>query len=145
ERTDPYISLAGLVSSEANWPEFEKQWRSVLQSYPLREFHMSAAMNRRKQFANWTDEALNKITTDLLNVLLKFPGPEFILKSCTVKMEDYRKVKKENIYLRRAEAICVNFCCGTGLPPDKSDPDSQYPKVIFHFDRNELYLDTLYS
>jgi hypothetical protein len=47
---DQYISLAGIVSSEANWPEFENHWMSVLKSYSLREFHMSAAMMREKQF-----------------------------------------------------------------------------------------------
>jgi Protein of unknown function (DUF3800) len=144
-KEDQYMSLAGIVSSEANWPEFEKRWMAVLKSYSLREFHMSAAMAKRGQFAEWTDEAVKKITNDLVNVLGRFPGPEFILKSCTVKMEDYRRAKAENIHLRRPEAMCVNFCCGTGLPPDKSDPDSLYHKVGFYFDRNEPYLRTICS
>jgi hypothetical protein len=88
---------------------------------------------------------VNKITKDLLNVMGHFTGPEFILKACTVKTEDYQRVKLENIHLRRAAAICVNFCCGTPLPPETSDPDLQYPQVGFYFDRNEPYLDTLYS
>jgi hypothetical protein len=140
-----YISLGGMVSSEANWPEFEKHWVFVLRSHSIHEFHMSVAMAKRGQFLGWTDEAVEKITKDLVNVLGRFIGPEFIIKTCTVKMEDYRRVKAENIHLRRPEAICVNFCCGTGLPPDKSDPDSPYQKVVFYFDHNEPYLRTLYS
>jgi hypothetical protein len=53
-KDDQYISLAGIVSSEANWPGFEKHWLSVLKSYSLREFHMSAAMAKRGHFIGWT-------------------------------------------------------------------------------------------
>jgi hypothetical protein len=138
KRRDQYITLVAIVASEANWPEFENHWISVLKSYSRREFHMT-----EHQFKRWSDEP--SIVKDMLNVLGKFPGPEFLIKSCTVEMKGYQTAKKENPHLRRAEAICVNFCCGTGLPPDKTDPDSPYPKVELYFDRNEPYLDTLYS
>jgi Protein of unknown function (DUF3800) len=143
------ISLAGIVSSEAIWPEFEKQWMAVLESYGLEEFHMTDAMAIPPQgeFKGWTERRIKSVLNDLVNTVAKFAGreslpkgKEFLLKACTVKMEDYFKVKAENIYLRRPEAICVNSCCGTGLPPDPANPGAEYQSVIFYFDHNEPYL-----
>ena len=91
ERRELFITLGGIVSSEAIWPEFEKEWTAVL-------------------------------------------------TACTISMRDYLRVKEENVFLRRPEAICVNSCCGSGLPPDPANPGAEYQTVIFYFDDNEPFL-----
>jgi hypothetical protein len=94
-----YISLGGMVSSEANWPEFEKHWVFVLRSHSIHEFHMSVAMAKRGQFLGWTDEAVEKITKDLVNVLGRFIGPEFII------LKNARKKVFSDPFPRRSKRV----------------------------------------
>jgi len=76
-------------------------------------------------------------------VIGKFNGPDFLVKSCTVDLLGYNKAKEENEKLRTKEAICVNFCCGSGLLLDNERPGAEIQEVKFYFDFGEKFKDRI--
>lgn len=153
ERGIEFMTLGCIVSSEAIWPDFEQAWSSVLDKapHPLKSFHMAPAMSRKTHPFNkdWTKDQVDELVDQLLMVIHRFAmrsfGREFVIKTATLNLTDYRRFKLENIHLRRPEAICVNFCCGTPLPTDKANPEAELQDVIFYFDRQEKFLRTIRS
>jgi hypothetical protein len=143
------ITLAGIVSSEAIWPEFEKKWMAALQSYGVSAFHMADAMAhpKRGDFTTWSEEHVAACVQALLEVLLgivmDFVGREFVIKACTVNLVGYQKAKAEIADLRSAPALCVDYCCGTALPDKYGRPGGEHSRVIFYFDHEEPFLHTI--
>ena len=147
------MTLACIVSSEAIWPDFEQAWSSVLANapHPLKAFHMAPAMSRKRHPFNkdWTKDEVDALVRQLTKTIDSFAakhwGMEFVVKTVTIDLREYRKYKLENVHLRTPEAICVNFCCGTALPQDNANPGAEYQDVLFYFDRAEKFLRTIRS
>jgi hypothetical protein len=135
------ITLAGIVSSEAIWPEFEKKWVEVLRLYGVSAFHAADAFAREEEFVGWTDEQVMQCVWALYRVIGEAAGRQFVIKACTVKLDDYRKAKAGIPTLREEQALCVDYCCGTALPdPDEHErPGGAHSRVIFYFDQNERF------
>jgi hypothetical protein len=134
-----FITLAGIVSSEALWPEFEEKWAAVLRSYGVSAFHAADAFAREEKFTGWTDEQVMQCVWALYGVIWEAAGRQFVIKACTVKLDDYRKAKAEIPTLREEQALCVDYCCGTGLPDEHGSPGGAHSRVIFYFDQNERF------
>lgn len=143
-KNETILTLAGLVSSDAAWPDFEREWRQMLGWYGLKAFHATDAMSDSRAFRGWGEEKVKTLVRQLLTIISKFYGRKVYFKSCTIKLADYRRAKQEIPNLYKAEVMCVDFCVGTGLPPDDSDPGKEFSDVSLYFDMNEDFLKTIY-
>ncbi len=142
----PFLTLTGLVASESVWERFEEAWAAVLLEHGISHFHMTDAMALRGQFSfenGWTGEKVNALILKLLKVLGRFRTihgsreSNLIARSCTIVMDDYRRVLT-CIPLKEAEAICVDYCVGGGIPKDIDAVDQRKPAdIVLVFDRNE--------
>ena len=133
------LTLGGLVASHIIWTDFEKGWREVLKSHSSNVFHTTDAMALRGDFKSWTNSKVDGLIKDLLNMAASFWGRNMYVKTCTIDLDDYRKLKTRIPDLRTPEEICVNFCCGSGLPPDDANPNAEFQEVEFYFDVGEQF------
>lgn len=134
---DKMLTLGGIVASGSVWTDFEKEWMATLQAHNLREFHMTDAMALRRSFKGWSNEKVENLLNDLLTVCSKFYSRRFYAKSCTVNLEEYWKFAKEILVLPTPEEICINACCGSGLPEDEENPGAEFQQVELYFDIHE--------
>ena len=145
EREQYFLTLGGIVASGLLWDEFQKQWLAILEEYGIDFFHMAPAMANPpgRPFKGRNTEEMRALAKRLLNLMGQFKGPEFLIKSCTINLLDYERAKRENPKLRTKEAICVNFCCGSGLPLDAERPDAEHQEVELYFDVGEKFKDRI--
>jgi hypothetical protein len=142
----PFLTLTGLVASESVWERFEDAWDAVLVKHDISCFHMTDVMALRGQFSSgWTDDKVNALIFKLLQVLGQFRATRgnsesnLVARSCTIVMDDYRRVQS-CIPLKEAEAICVDYCVGGGIPKDIDAVDERAPAgIVLVFDRNECF------
>ncbi|MBX3370039.1 MAG: DUF3800 domain-containing protein [Nitrospira sp.] len=142
----PFMTLTGVVASESVWTRFEKAWAAVLLEHGISYFHMPDAMALRGQFSaeyGWTDAKVNALILKFWQVLGRFRAIDggresnLMARSCTIVMDDYRRLLR-CIPLKEAEAICVDYCVGGGIPKDIDSADELKPaEIILVFDRNE--------
>ena len=142
-KKETILTLAGLVSSDAAWPDFEREWQQMLGWYGLRAFHTTDAMSGGRAFKGWGEEKIRTLVRQLLTIISKFYGRKMYFKSCTIQLEDYRRARREISYLDKAEAMCVDFCVGSGLPPDDSNPGKEFQEIGLYFDMDEDFLKTI--
>jgi hypothetical protein len=135
------LCLGGVVASETVWPDFNQKWRVTLQTYGLTSFHMTDAMAHRGDFDGWETVKIDDLLKALTNIVGGFFDRHLRVKSCVVNLDDYQKANTDVPRLKNPEAICVDFCCGTPVPPEEATPvDQQHSDIIFCFDKNESFL-----
>ena len=52
EESNPLV-VAGLASTQEQWSEFERAWRSILHSYGVSHLHMRDYAHSRREFSEW--------------------------------------------------------------------------------------------
>lgn len=145
-------TLARIAAPEELWPQFEEEWRTILEENDLLCWHTSDAMSpeskrwfvRLERRDSWTIDDSERVRTELGQLIYRFLVYDlsscFQVGSCTVNMRDYQIAKENNSYLRPAEAICVDALCGpSNLRLHRADA-----KIILYFDRNEEFMKTVY-
>ena len=147
-----FVTLAGVIASDSVWHTFNHEWRTVLQRYQLSEFHMTDATSLKRAFSpefGWSQGKVREVLWDLWAIFGRFRatdrfrfGTNLIGSYCTIPMEDYRKAKAENPYLRSPEAICTQFC--VGVIPRDIDSDITHPEISLVFDQNEHFRHPIY-
>jgi hypothetical protein len=142
------LTLAGLISNEEKWPRFEESWGVVLDKHsaPMskkgsRYFHCAEAMSRWGGFCGWTEESVRNLLFALQGVLAEGAG-DFAVMSCTVKLDDYRRVRQRIQGLRSPERICLNFCL-PGFMRLNGSVDKR--GIEIYFDKGEKFFDPLYK
>jgi hypothetical protein len=114
-----FITLAGYVGPPAAWLQFEKNWSEVLKHHNCQYLHMNEAHRLKGEFSRskgWTTSRVLSLLTELFNECLipagwtNFKG-QFSGASCTINLEDFRKVCNEDAQLKKktAESICVDY------------------------------------
>lgn len=135
------LSLGGVVASESVWSDFNQKWCIELKKYGLTSFHMTDAMARRGNFHGWERENIDNLLRTLTNIVFGFFERHLRVKSCTINLDDHQKAKALVPRLKEPEAICVDFCCGTPVPPEEDAPPNQlYSDIVYYFDQNERFL-----
>lgn len=135
------LTLGGLITSASVWGEIETAWWSILAKHPelRRGLHMTDAIGRHRDFAKWNDSEVAILIDQCLELLSSFRSRGLYYKSCTINLRDYMRFAKEILKIIPAQQICINMCCGSGLPVDEEDPSNGFPEVEFYFDINEQF------
>jgi hypothetical protein len=140
------LCLGGVIGPATVMDEFSKRWRATLNEHGVETFHMSDVMAGRGNFDGWHRKRTDELLKALANVFGNFYQRHLRVKSCIIDLDAYDRAKTLFATLKNPEAICVDFCCGSAVPPDESvQADQQYSSIIFCFDQNEEFLKFIYS
>jgi len=132
----PVVSLACAAALEPLWPEFDEDWKALLEAHDLKCFHMTDAMTLNGIFSRekgWDEQKVSHLITEIITVLNKHQNRGMQFRCSTVVRADYGRAKKEHTNLRPIPAICANYTVG-GLRVPKGED------VILYFDRDEDFL-----
>jgi hypothetical protein len=97
-----YVVVAGFVSAEKIWNEFDVTWRHRLATDGLSRFHMRDWRHRVGVFNDrdhWTRSRCDELMDDLLNILIKHVSYKF---ACVVRLASYTEHLSEQ---RRREFL----------------------------------------
>ena len=95
--------IAGYFGSERHWNRFDRDWRKVLDTEGLEEFHAnrfwsSVGGSNIPEYKGWDRERANKFIGALLNVIQS--AQRIFPVSCAVLMEEWHKLSRdERAYL----------------------------------------------
>jgi hypothetical protein len=140
------MTLTGVIAQDVLWQRFALLWKDALVRNSVRCLHMSDLMAGRGEFEcrrGWTDEKRARFIGDLLNVFGYLRTTRLRAYSCTIVLDDYRRLKAEIPKLRKPEDICVNFCVG-GLQFAAEELVEPEP-IQLYFDRNERFINSLHQ
>jgi hypothetical protein len=142
--TTGFVTLSGISASDTVWPEFERDWGSVLADHPsISELHTTDAMSLNEEFEGWSRADVRKLLVKFFNVLGKYRAHHVEAFSCTLNLSDYWKAKRNIPSLRPPESICVDFCTG-GITLPLEDAGKR-KCVIFYFDRGDKFMHRINS
>ena len=66
----PMLSLGCYISTQEQWGYFNREWQEVLDEAGLdRFFHVNKFENRKREYADWTDEKRLKIYKMLQGII----------------------------------------------------------------------------
>jgi hypothetical protein len=73
----PVCVVAGYFAGESKWRNFEREWKAILDSERVSEFHATRFWGRDSKgqrlddYAGWTDRRANQFLSKLLTVIVK--------------------------------------------------------------------------
>jgi len=136
-----YLTLAAYFATDASWAPLAREWVATLKDNGAPEgraqipyFHSKEAMNLRGAYRDWNRKNVERLTLKLMSVLGAMDRTDFFGVSCTVRLEDYRSVKREIPRLRPPENICLDFCITKVLQHPNRDCG-----IELLFDRGEAF------
>jgi hypothetical protein len=93
---DPEISIltvAGYISTEEKWTEFEREWQAILESEGVRCFHMADFAHSINEFDGWKHDEPRRISflQRLASAIGKHTEQDF---SMSLYLDDYRIVDR---------------------------------------------------
>ena len=96
--------VAGLVASDKQWVEFERNWRDTLHLFGVSEFHAKEYFHSVGEFAQWADHRSNPETAETRQRFLRQLIAHIKLRcrlcySHAVRMASYHKV--DEVYFLR--------------------------------------------
>jgi hypothetical protein len=99
------VVVAGLLASDNQWKQFERNWRDTLQEFGITRFHANEFFHSVGEFRTWADHKKNPAASEARQRFLRSLISHMKLRvqlsySHTVRMADYRKVNE--IYFLQA-------------------------------------------
>jgi len=99
------VVVAGFVASDAQWVEFERNWRDTLYLFGVNRFHAKEYFHSVGEFAKWANHRSNPETAETRQRFLRQLIAHIKLRcrlcySHAVRMDSYRKV--DRVYFLRA-------------------------------------------
>lgn len=102
----PVYVVAGFLSQDALWRQFEKEWKEVLGDFKISSFHAQHFAMRKGEFRGWREPQRRKLMASLLAVIQRRARLGF---AAVVHARDFREVFKGK---DRAEIGSVyKLCC----------------------------------
>lgn len=88
------LTVAGLISTEAKWCRFEREWEAVLKNYGVPYFHMKEYAHSTNHYASWKGDHVKR--AEFLDKLIRVTK-RGILKAFSVSamMQDFHRVNRE--------------------------------------------------
>ena len=86
------LVVAGFISFESRWSEFEKRWNLALNDAGLTGFHMNELINRNAEFAGWKPGTRRRFLHKLTQIVSDTAVQNF---GCIVVLDDWRKVNDD--------------------------------------------------
>jgi hypothetical protein len=81
------LSVAGYLSSDLLWGQFEEEWQSVLNREGLPYFHMVEFENRQGYYRAWDEQRRHSVLRDLFGIIQR---NTIIPIASSLKLEDAR-------------------------------------------------------
>ena len=79
------LVVAGFISFESRWSEFEKRWNLALNDAGLTGFHMNELINRNAEFAGWKPGTRRRFLHKLTQIVSDTAVQNF---GCIVVLDD---------------------------------------------------------
>ena len=144
--SDQWMTLAGLVASDAVWADFQTQWEAMLSDrYPIAPFiHMTDLVVGKDPFerlAGWTHEKKLKLALDAANVLQGLGIQNICAFYCTINETARLRLLTEGCEIDEPEIICAET--GVGNSISWYDRTHALEMVYLFFDQGEPYMHTI--
>lgn len=140
------ITLAGLATEDAIWPEVEKQWAAILhddKNRPRAKYlHMKEAIHCEREFSyrnGWNQKKVFSLIMDLLMYLQTVDKKRFRQFACTVDLGAHRKLITEGYNLDNPIEICNSHCPFSVLAWYAHDYPGLIHSAHYFFDQNEPF------
>ena len=94
----PYVVVVGAAAEDFVWAEFDKKWRNVLDSHPLKPsyLHMREAAHLEGEFSGhkgWTDTKVLALVNQMLGLLSALDKKRIKIFFCAIDMSFRRVVE----------------------------------------------------
>jgi hypothetical protein len=139
-----FVTLGGFAATDKAWSDLKAKWLDVLARHDAPRsallknpyFHSHEAMHHERGYGPpWDTKSVAALSNDLLDVVSSHGDSEVIAVSCSIKLDDYRRVKEASIpSLRRPERICLDGCFSAVLKHSARDSG-----IELCFDRKENF------
>jgi hypothetical protein len=86
------LVVAGFISFESRWLEFERRWSAALRDGGITCFHMGELINRKGEFARWKQAKRERFLAKLIQVVIDTVVQNF---GCIVVLNDWNKVNED--------------------------------------------------
>lgn len=86
------LVVAGFISFEARWLQFEDRWNSALRDAGITCFHMNELINRKGEFDGWKQRQRERLLEKLGQIIADTVVENF---GCIVLLDDWKKVNQE--------------------------------------------------
>ncbi len=106
----PHIyTVAGYISTDEKWIEFNKEWQAVLDRERLPPFSMKDFVNgRNKNYKDWARKKKDSLLAELLSILDKTYLRGF---STSIILDDYKSLTDDDRYkFGKPHALAFNKC-----------------------------------
>lgn len=140
-----HVTLASICARSDEWEIFEKKWEKALLKHNAPKssagnpyWHTVEAVGRNKGFYKWDIEKVKELMVDLLKAIHSMPKNTITMIASTIRMEDYREVKKEIPLLMPHQAISV-FGCASFIIQKLKKKEKRISSLELFFDNNESY------
>jgi hypothetical protein len=86
------LVVAGFISFESRWLEFERRWNAALRDAGITIFHMGELINRKGEFAGWKQRKRERLLSKLIQIVIDTVVQNF---GCIVVLDDWNKVNQD--------------------------------------------------
>jgi hypothetical protein len=87
------LVVAGFISFESRWLEFEHRWNAALRDAGITCFHMGELINRKGEFVRWKQRKRERFLSKLIQIVIDTVVQNF---GCIVVLDDWNKVNQEH-------------------------------------------------
>jgi hypothetical protein len=103
------LAVAGFISSEKDWIEFDKKWIERLKQDGVSCFHMVEFARLKGEFEGWDEERRKSLLADLMEIIQSTTYQQFGIEPFKDKVpEDIRKEFYFNAYSLAARSCAAN-------------------------------------
>jgi hypothetical protein len=132
ESNQPFVVVAGFISSTEDWSEFTQRWMERIQRDKILSFHAAACENNTDEFWAWKDKRIEKIKLkeDLIEIIQSCTHRLF---TSTVEMKSLATLSHENRlqYGLRAYALAGRTCAARVREWSSSWGSRYVPELVF--------------
>ena len=146
--SDGIVGLAAYVASEADWEDFERDWRERLNSQRMDFVHVKDLSQRQESFSGKDSMQAHHAAGVFVSYLAGLPERSFRRYSCAIRKSDYERASEDvpRLSAKPLHAICVDHCTGRLFRPhfwderDRAAGDT-YQNIEIYFDGGEPFFE----
>jgi hypothetical protein len=145
QESDGLLTLGGVAANDEVWANIEMDWMYYLQRHnpPASYMHMVEAIHLRGEFSpdkGWDDDKVFGLTNSLLSYLTMLPDKtKYCQFSCSVKMNDYRKLQAESYQMDSPADLLAASCTERIMQWYFFEYKGLDLEAHYYFDQNEPF------
>lgn len=145
---DSWLTLAGFVASDAFWDAFEKKWALMLRErYPVAPFihmwEMVSGVDPFERVAGWTQDKINQLVSDAVDLLQKLDKKSFCSFVCSVNTSARSRLVASGSVIPEPEIICGRWCLVRASEWYFEAHPLKIERMTVFFDRGENFMGPL--